>query len=409
MNVIETMMETGRYALGGILTPSATVLQPDGTRTTWVSEMGLGETEYLQSVLRAACYTILASLTGMRDGELQALTRKSSTVRDGLPALDSREFKGYRSPEGFERSWWAPAAVMRSVDVLKRLSIHPVHLFARDELNAGDYEASRDIPRLISFVNDDPSSRPGRGSGLGLDPIVLDQDAAVNATTLRRSLSVYCSTKPEAEMGLGIQLGHAAIRTTTGYMVDGQEQAVRLMDETRLGIVREQAAALLHGVAPVAGFPARDILTFRAQIVEDPHRAKRLIDQLGSRLHLGVTNDCMYNPVTAACGTGGPKLGDHLCAGPDCTNALVTEVHRKMLEASVERIDGYLEGDHAHPDLVKQMRRDRANLCSLLRELDVTDIPAQSPPLRTGRTGDNSPSERGERSADVSGAAQDSQ
>ncbi|MFR9779244.1 hypothetical protein ACL02O_24705 [Micromonospora sp. MS34] len=361
--------DPARSAYGGLITPSVTVRHDDGSSSPWIAEVGLGETEYLESVLRAACYMLLSSLTGMRDSEVQALTRRSATTRDDLPALISRQYKGQTDPVGTLRGWWAPAPVMRTLDILCRLSEHPTHLFARSASNVGDYDAYRDIPRLVAMINDPPQQRPGRGQGLGLTPIDTKTLSNINAATLRRSFSVYAVTKPGAELGLGIQLGHAAWRTTTGYASDGQQQAVRHMNSARVAVIREQALQLIRGTSPVAGTPAKQIIDFRAQVIADPSRADRIAESVADRLHLGLTNDCMFEAPTAGCGPDGPHLGDHLCIGAGCGNAFFRLAHLAVLTDGVARIDNFLDSRRGSPALRERTQRDRANLMKLIRSL----------------------------------------
>ncbi|BAP98266.1 hypothetical protein BST32_09880 [Mycobacteroides abscessus subsp. massiliense] len=358
-----------RATFGGLHVPTAVVSHPDGTSSTWVEELGLGETEYLESVLRAACYVLIASLTGMRDSEIQELTRDSHTTEDGLAALKSIQHKGSNNPDAERRTWWAPRPVIRTIEVLGNLARHDTYLFARSSRNAGSYIPSRDIARLIAFVNDDPAQRPGRGRGLGLEHIAIPKGQAINATSLRRAFSVFATTRPGAELGLGIQLGHSAWRMTTGYMSDGQQRAVRLMDDERKRVLHRDAAALLQDDRPVAGPAAHHVTGFRAQIVASPDRADRLTATLAERLHLGLTNDCMWNPATSSCGGDRPKLGDHVCVGVDCTNALLRPAHIGVIASAIDRIDTYLDEQRGHPALIEQMRRDRANLARIRREL----------------------------------------
>lgn len=369
----EAAADTTRAVFGGLHTPSVLVTHPDGTTSTWVDELGLGETERLESVLRAACYVLITSLTGMRDGEVQELTRDTSTTKDGLPALRSIQHKGNENPDGERREWWAPRPVMRAVEVLDQLGEHDTHLFARDSENAGTYVPTRDIKRLLTFVNDDPATRLGRGQGLGLQPIPVPRGHAVNATTLRRSFSVWASTHPGAELGLGIQLGHSAWRMTSGYMSDGQQQAVRLMDDDRKRVLHRDTAALISDTTPVAGPAAHHITQFRAQVIADPDRADHLAATLAERLHLGLANDCMWNPATSGCGSDRPKLGDHICIGFDCTNSLARPAHLGVITNALDRIDGYLNQDQGHPALVERMQRDRSNLARIRRDLRTAD------------------------------------
>lgn len=377
--IAEAAADPARAKFGGLHIPTAAVSHMDGTTSAWIDELGLGETEHLESVLRAACYVLIASLTGMRDSEIQELTRNTSTTRDGLAALRSIQHKGNDNPDGQGREWWAPHPVIRTIEVLADLARHRTHLFARSSDNIGTYDPSRDVSRLIAFVNDDPAQRVGRGRGLGLEPIQTPKGHAINATSLRRSFCVFATTHPGAELGLGIQLGHSAWRMTTGYISDGQQQAVRLMDDERKRVLHRDATTLLQQHSPVAGAAGQHITQFRAQIIAEPARLDRLAATLAERLHLGLTNDCVWNPATSGCGSDRPKLGDHVCIGIDCTNALLRPAHIGVLSIAIERIDTYLDQQQGHPALIQQMRRDRTYLAGIRRELttaaDPQDIP----------------------------------
>jgi hypothetical protein len=359
--------ERGRF--GGITSPTVHVTHQKGFQSTWIDELGLGETEYLVSVLRAACYVIVSCLTGMRDSEIQELTKHSVTTYEGLPALKSIEHKGNDILEGQHRYWWAPQPVIRSCHILAELTPHTEYLFARDERNAGAYSSDRDIPRLISFVNGDPSTRPGRGLGLEVEPIETRNSSRINATTLRRSFAIYSTTKPGAELGLGIQLGHAAWRMTSGYFSDGQQQAVQHLDKTRKNILRDQAQELIGDSAPVAGPAAKRIDAFRAQIVANPSRAERIYETVADRIHLGLTNDCLWNPNSSGCGNDGPHLADHICIGLDCSNALATQEHARVIAEGISRIDNYLEAGNQNPKLAEQLGASRRKLAQTLRQL----------------------------------------
>jgi hypothetical protein len=358
-----------RGVLGGLVEPSVLITHEDGTSTPWVAEIGLGEVEFLVSVLRAACYVIIGCLTGMRDGEIQELRRDSVTTRDGLPALASIEHKGNDSLEGEAREWWAPQPVIRACEVLAAVSPHPDFLFARSASNAGSYAGDRDLPRLVAFVNGEPETRSGRGSGLGLRAIDMTSSGSINAVSLRRSFAVYSTTKPGAELGLGIQLGHSAWRMTSGYFSDGQQQAVKHLDAVRKGILREQAAEFILDTAPVAGPAARRITEFRAQVIADPSRADHIAETVADRHHFGLTNDCMWNPESSGCGKDGPHLGDHICIGLDCSNALLRQVHTPVLRDGIARIDDSLDGERGNADLRAARQRYRANLARVLRDL----------------------------------------
>lgn len=373
--IMDLAQDPTRSHFGGLSTPTVTVSLDDGRQWPWIDELGLGELELLVSVLRVSAYVLLASLTGMRDSELQELTRDASTTSDGLPALASVQYKGERTPNGRPRTWFGPPPVFRTLHVLAALSPHPTHLFARSETNTGNYDPQRDIPRLLSFVNGDPTIRPGRGHGLGLKPIRPTPATSLNQTSLRRSFCVYAARYPGAELGLGIQLGHAALRTTTGYMTDSQQHVAQLFGKDRQDVAREQVAALILDAPAVTGSPKAELATMRAQVIADPTRVDRVIDSAGERYHLGFFNDCLWNKARSGCGPDGPKLAHGVCKGATCGNALFRPEHLPPVAAHVERIDAFLDSGRGHPALLEDLRSQRALYSRVIAEIQADAAP----------------------------------
>ncbi len=370
--IIDDAVTEGKVAYGGLVTPSVEITDGSGESTTWITEIGMGEAEYLPSLLRAASYILIASLTGMRDSEIQELRVGSVEMQDGLTVLRAKQFKG-RSPEGIERVWWAPEVLTKVVDTLTELSTHE-WLFARvprsgEKRRPGPYDPHRDIARLIDFVNAAPDSRVGRGNGLALEKIALSPSDAINATSLRRSYSVYAATHPGAIIGIGMQLGHSALRQTTVYGSDGNEHAVSLLNDERIKVVREEVDRIVGDARPLAGSGGDDLDKIRAQVILDPDRAERLLDQVADRYHLGLVNDCLYTPGTAACGTDGPHLAGHFCAANRCPNAVFHETHRPLITLHIERLDHQLDRPGGHPDFASSIREQRAGWAAVLSSL----------------------------------------
>ena len=97
------------------------------------------------------------------------------------------------------------------------------------------------------------STGTAAATALACNPSSPPRPANVNQVTLRRSFSVYAAQYPGAELGLGIQLGHAALRATTGYATDSQQHVARLLNWDRQVIAREQVTAIVLDAAPAAG------------------------------------------------------------------------------------------------------------------------------------------------------------
>lgn len=359
-------------AFGGVFIPTTT--NPAGE--PWATEIGLGEAEYLASVLRAACYVIIAALTGMRDSEIQGLERSSICERDGIPALRSTQFKGIDNTAGQQRAWWAPTPAIRAAHVLADLSKHPTLLFARRATGEfSDYAPNRDIPRLLGFLSANPDTRPGRGAELGHERRMLVASfdrpgqgkpvVEINQRSLRQSFSIWAARHPEAELGLGIQLGHASLRQTFGYATDRTEAAVRLIDDARGAALQERARDLLAG--PLAG-PAGEELGALAQVLDNEEHDS-LVKAVADRLYVGIANDCVRNDARAACGPGIPQLHNHNCATTRCGNCLIGPVHVPIWRDHADHLDRAIAAI-TQPDLRERLLVERHNIGRVLAALD---------------------------------------
>jgi len=341
----ELARDSLKSTFGGLHAASA--MSPEGI--VWVDEIGLGEAEFLVSVLRGACYVLIAALTGMRDSEIQSLEMDCIGEADGVTSLRSIQFKGIDDPEGLRRIWWAPQPVIKVVEVLKQLSPHPTYLFGRGGKEFSKYNSHRDVKRLAWFLSVEPTSRPGGGSELGHERRLLATKAdakaepvlqlAINQRSLRQSFAIWSARHPEAELGLGIQLGHASLRQTFGYATDRNESAVRMIDDKRGEALQKRSRDLLSGT--ITG-PAGEQLESVIPVLE-AEEFDSLVASVAERLHVGLTNDCVYDPARAKCGPDGPKLHTHNCAGDRCQNCLIGPVHVPLLRGHLKRLDRIME------------------------------------------------------------------
>lgn len=367
LQLIDDAVAAGKTEYGGLMSTSA----------TWIGEIGLAEAEHLPGVLRAACYIMISSMSGMRDSELQALRRDAFDVSAVIPSVESMTYKS-KGVGGETRSWWVPSVVENAVNILEQLSFTE-RLFSRSGKtgeggNEGEYAFARDLKSLIAFVNAAPGERIGRGEDLGFKPITLRPRDAINATSLRRTLAVYAATYPGAEIGVGIQLGKASLRATSGYVRDQNHAATQTITDERTQAIRKDLKRLLFSGESIAG-PSGDYLeNIRVQVIADPHRADQIIARVAQNYTLGVVNDCAYREKTAACGPGGPKLADHVCFTTDCPNAVLHGAHLPIWETQLVRHDHALDAPNLHPGLEANLRRERAKIVREIRALRPVEV-----------------------------------
>jgi hypothetical protein len=372
--LISEAAASGKGVYGGLVLPEILVEATGDGGKPWIDEIGMGEAEYLPNLLRAAAYVLIACVTGMRDSEIQSLHGRSFGEQDGVAALFGKRFKA-RPPGGEEEYWWCPPILERCVDVLNELSQNN-ELFARAPRagareTPGPFSAPDLIQRFIEFVNAEPSARPGRGAGLALEQIIVQPQQSVNATSLRRSYCVFASTRPGAIVGLGIQLGHFALRETTAYGSDGNERAVNRLNTEREQMVRQEVQRLIEPTLALEGNAAEELRAVRAHVIADPTRAEQLLGQVAKNYHLGLTNDCLYRPASAACGSDGPHLASHFCATAKCQNAVMHERHLPLLRAQIVRLDKILDRPHQHASFEQSFREQRVHLMAVIRSLEV--------------------------------------
>ena len=362
---VERMAKDPEHScFGGLHQPVC--LTPTGD--LWVDEIGLAESEYLTSVLRGACYVIVVGLTGMRDSEVQFLKRGAVTESFGSPALRSAQFKGIRHPDGKQRAWWAPQPAVRAIEVLEQLSINPEFLLSRSQEGMGSGSApSTDIRRLLGFLSAEPNDRPGRGSELGHDRVCLVSSftrpgegtpiVEINQRSLRQSYALYTASKPGAELGLGIQLGHVALSQTFAYATDPSETAVKILGSQTSQALNARAKFLANG--PLAGTGGERIASM-VRVLSDEQEAESFIQHVAENLHPGVVNDCMFNSAQAplAC-KNGPQLHNHNCATAGCKNCVVGPMHVPVWIAHRKKLDAQIpktRNVHLSERLIEQRR-----------------------------------------------------
>jgi hypothetical protein len=185
--------------------------------------------------LQTACFVIVAYLSGARPSEVLALRRgcvRHDKTQDlwlmtGKHSKGVVDADGNKKPDGELRPdpWVVVEPVARATAVLARLHSSPLlfpttlltngrttQLGQRAESARSDSEVSRDITRLVNWINDYcrlhghretiPPDRSGRPLAAG---------------RFRRTLAWFIVRKPRGLVAAAIQYGHVHTRVTLGY------------------------------------------------------------------------------------------------------------------------------------------------------------------------------------------------
>ncbi|MET8183390.1 integrase [Streptomyces sp. NPDC005336] len=267
----------------------------------------------LAFVVLAACRVLVASISGMRAGELDELTVASPqapvTVSGDTQRfkLAAKLIKG-RELGGVREEW-----------VVLEPAYRAVQLAARINRAEGDEWVFPRSPtdflhgRLREWVNGPDGQR------LGLAPIPA---GPVNGRMLRRTLSLALAYRPGGLLAAKIHLKHVSVVTTEGYAHrPGGSQGTLLAEVKQaqkqhyLELTSQAFADYRAGKLP-AGPGARDLIKAfehiddilaehdpgTAAVLDNDRRLEMLLRQQSKSLHLQTANYCWFrDPSKALC------------------------------------------------------------------------------------------------------------
>ncbi|MCX5124826.1 hypothetical protein [Streptomyces sp. NBC_00347] len=342
------------------------------------------------SLLRTACWIVIAYLSGMRDVEVRELDRDCATTEtgaDGRPRykLRGRVYKGKdRKLSGDEAEWVVLNVVHRAVAVLREINDDPGHLFGYDGGGRNGYVLLSNMPRRIRAFRDHLNELFSTADELYI-PLTatladkqdegdeVEEDApettalpwAFDTRQFRRTLAWHIAHQPFGVVAGARQYKHAAITMFEGY---AGTSASGFADE----VAAEEAVAKLdyvedlyhdwnEGGASAGGSSQRVEAEFdrvRNELgdlpgaVASPARLRTLLHHLTRTLHPGVLNDCFYQAESAVCRKRVKPLGRpvpmlDMCMR--CPNSRRSAVHaprleraRAMAQAELGDADGIL-------------------------------------------------------------------
>ena len=360
----------------------------------WTLPLHASEIVALAGVIRTACITVTAALSGMRASELMELQADCRRPPEPNGAdlvryrLAGKVIKG-QPLGGVADEWVVIEPVHHAVGLAEQLLDDPdtgAPLFGRFAFNIR-YSWFR------AWVNG-----PG-GQRLGLEPI---PEKPVSLRALRRTLAVELAYRPGGVLATKIHLKHISIATTEGYASrPGGAQAGLLAEinkheaQRNLDLVLSEFRNYQAGVMP-AGPGARELTQFFAAVdgklagesasapkVQDNDReVLALLSRRAETLHLGVANYCWFtDPSRALClklaGTPDAKQPlAGMCDSARCPQATHHACHRPVWAEQAATTKTFLDSLGPGRKTEKaRLRADHERARRVLAEIDARTAP----------------------------------
>lgn len=352
----------------------------------------------LTQMLQAACYIVIAFLSGMRDSEVKHLRAGSSTAEaDGNGNIyrwkvSSLAFKGESTATGVPATWIVGESAARAIKVLERVHSDRAHgrtdwLFApiKSGSNIGSSGrggnhamtlagTNRQINRFVLWVTDYCTAH-GRIDGI---PNVDGSSWKLSTGQFRRTLAWYIARRPGGSIAGAIAYRHHSIQMFEGYAgtsasgfraeVEAEEALAR--GENLLAMIDRNEHTALSG--PAAQEAERRLANmgadpaFAGTVTTDRRRLQRLMEVHGPAIYPGRYVTCVYNPDKALCHKGTSVNADapnqaH-CKPLTCRNVALTEENVETWQGELAMIERDLASRPLPPPLLLtrlETRRDQ--------------------------------------------------
>ena len=340
--------------------------------------------------LQAACYIVVAYLSGMRDTELQAMQPgclARSRSADGLVeriVVRSIAYKD-RPARGQLEEWVTIAPAARAIEVSERLSAPfraqqgHAHLWCSLDrtttLSRGFMSASRRMNAFRAHLD-----RQFSDAANPAVPEVAGRPWPLNTRQFRRTIAWWIANRPFGVVAGKIQYKHASIAMFQGYAGSSasgfraeieQERALGQLDDA-LAHYEHTARRNQPLAGPAAGrlaaefHRARDVLEDLPGRVVDEAQLRAMLAHLARTLHAGLLNDCFFDPGTALCldtardsNPAAPRLSQ--CAPDRCPNSCISVRHLPAWQAAIAQTEELLARKRLPPlqRIALNQERDR--------------------------------------------------
>jgi len=351
----------------------------------------------LARMLQAACYLVIAFLSGMRDSEIKHLRRgclhpiRDTDGRVHRHKVTSLAFKGECDPAGVEATWVVGEPAARAIRVLEQLQPpHAELLFEALPRQPGQRNCPTFMPtnialshgstgvqlnELVGWINRYCAARY-RADGI---PKVDKRDWRLSTSQFRRTLAWFIARRPGGVIAGAIAYRHLGVQMFEGY-AGTSDSGFRAEVESEQALARgEHLLAMIDAhehrqlTGPGAAEAAHRLdefgqrAAFAGTVVTDEARLKRLMRRDDSAVYPGRYATCVYNHDTALCrkrqdsrGRAIPDPAD--CKPFTCRNVALTPDNLAIWRDELRRLDQQLAARPALPPLLHHQltqRRDQ--------------------------------------------------
>jgi hypothetical protein len=363
----------------------------------WLSAFTFAEMPHMSRLLQAACYVVIAYLSGMRDSEIKHLRRGCITHKrdnDGRVyrhLITSTAFKGEETPTGVTATWIVSPPVERAVAVLEQLQ-------------------PPDEPYLFNTLRGSPTYRkPGRATTTTTTirsmnafvdwinaycvahnrhdniPLVRGQRWKLCTSQFRRTLAWFIARRPGGSIAGAIQYRHHGIQmfegyagtSDSGFRAEVKAEQTLERGEHLFALIENHEHHDLRGPAADQAKARLDNLArqtaYSGSIITDPKRLGRIMRRDDPKIYPGRFVTCVYDPNKALCrrqhnadGQGlMPDLGS--CQPLRCNNVALTADNRAALAERLHKLEGHLRtADVLPPYVAHRLTEQRKDLVALL-------------------------------------------